>query len=253
VAADEPLPPIVTAIQALLAADGPVALQHVLQRHSILLDPQAVMILRELANEAFKQGEDEAGSGFSQAADILNELRAAEPLVERQPAVADAQATPAETLAEDPLDAVAFALLRSVTGDLLAETVEQYPELLDEASDAALAGWATQARANGKPRIADGVDERRASLRLIREQYAADRPIFEAIQALLDAGDPEELEMVLVEYDALFTDTADQMLQRLADAADSDILDLVRERHALLRRVRAALDAQTLPDEPGTA
>ncbi|HZG67373.1 MAG TPA: hypothetical protein VEZ12_11560, partial [Herpetosiphonaceae bacterium] len=242
---DDTMPPIVTAIQALLSAHGPAELQQVLHRHAILLDAQAVMILRELANEAFKQGEDEAGTGFSRAADILNEVRATSPYaVPRAPAENPAsQAGTQQVPAEDPLDSVAFAVLRSVTGEMLAEAVEQYPDLLDPGSDAALAGWAERARAQGKPRIADGMDDRRASLRLIREQYESERPVFDAIQALLQAETAEELEMAMVEHDALFTEDADQMLQRLVDAADPDLADLVRERQALLRRVRAALDA----------
>jgi hypothetical protein len=249
---DDTMPPIVTAIQALLSAHGPAELQQVLHRHAILLDAQAVMILRELANEAFKQGEDEAGTGFSRAADILNEVRATTPYtVPRAPAENPAShAGTQQVPADDPLDTMAFAVLRSVTGEMLAETVEQYPELLDPGSDAALAGWAERARAQGKPRIADGMDDRRASLRLIREQYESERPVFDAIQALLQAETAEELEMAMVEHDALFTDSADQMLQRLADAADPELADLVRERQVLLRRVRAALEAQA-QDEQG--
>ncbi len=249
---DDALPPIVTAIQALLGANGPAELQQALQRHAILLDPQAVMILRELANEAFKQGEDEAGTGFSRAADILNEVRATSPdTVLRAPADHPASHAGTQPIrAEDPLDTVAFALLRSVTGEMLAETVEQYPELFDAGYDAALASWAERARAHGKPRIADGMDDRRASLRLIREQYESERPVFDALQALLHAETVEELEMALVEHDALFTDSAEQMLQRLVDAADPELVDLIRERQALLRRVRAALEAQA-HDEQG--
>ncbi len=56
--------------------------------------------------------------------------------------------------------------------------------------------------------------------------------------------------MALVEHDALFTDSAEQMLQRLVDAADPELVDLIRERQALLRRVRAALEAQA-HDEQG--
>ena len=246
----EALPPIVTAIQALLAAHGPTELQHALRRHPILLDPQAVAILRELAHEAFKQGEAEAGGGFSRAADILNEVRSANPeILLRAPAERPGDGARPAPSVEDPFDELAFALLRSHTGEMLAATVDAYPQLLAAGMDDELAAWAERARAEGKPRIADGMDERRAALRAMREQYEVDRPVFDAVQALLGAETPEELEAVLVEHDALFTDAVDPILERLSDSAAPDLAGLIRERQALLRRVRAALDAQ----EPGEA
>lgn len=240
--ADE-TPPIVQAIQALLGASGADELRGVVDRHPMLLEPQAVAILRELAHEAFKQGEDEAGGGFSRAADILSAVRAmqpAEPL--RTPSERPAAAAPP---AEDPLDELAFALLRSHTGELLAATVDQYPELLDTALDEQLAGWAERARAEGKVRVADGIDERRAALRAMREQYERERPVFDAVQALLQAGTPEELEAVLVEYDALYTDAADTILGRLQDGDEPELSTLVEERRNLLRRIRHVLAQQT--------
>jgi hypothetical protein len=242
--AEPGLPPIVSAIQGVLAANGSVELQHALQRHPILLDPQAVAIFRELAHEAFKQGEEEAGEGFSRAADILNQFREANPdFVLRAPAAAGV-AKPGGPPDEDPLDEIAFALLRSHTGDALAATIDTYPELLEPAMDDALAGWAERARAAGKPRIADGIDERRRVLGELRRQYQAEQPVLDAVQALLEAETSEAVEAVMVEYDALFTDAADAILSHLVESADPDLRAMIVERQALLRRVRAALDAQ---------
>ena len=239
----EPVPPLVTAIQAILGAQGAQELQRAVQHHPILLDPQTFAVLRELAHEAFKQGETEAGEGFSRAADILNEVRVlpeAEVLrapVERTPV------RPADATDEDPLDELAFALLRSHTGDMLAATVDEYPQLLDPQVDDELAAWTGRARAAGKTRIADGMDERRGVLETMRAQYAAQRPTFEAVQALLQAGTEEELETVLVEHDALYSDDADTVLGRLLEGADTDIASLIEDRRQLLRRIRAALGA----------
>ena len=249
---EEALPPIVTAIQALLAARGRAELERVLEQHPILADPQAVAIMRELAHEAYKQGEHEAGSGFTRAADILNELRdLRREGVLRAPVTRPAAVGPAPPAREeDPLDELAFALLRSHTGELLAATVDEYPQLLEAEMDGELAAWANRARAAGKPRMADGIDERRQNLHTLREHYEAQRPVLEAVQALLDAESPEELEAVLVEYDALFTDEADAVLGRLAEGEDAAFAAFVEERLDFLRRVRQVL-AERERDEAG--
>ncbi len=240
--ADAAPPPLVMAIQALLAAEGPDEIARVLQRYPIFVEPQTVTVLRELAFEAFKAGENEAGRGFSQAADILNDVREmpVSHLI-RAPGVPNEPGESGAPIAEDPLDAIAFALLRSHTGATLAETVDQYPQLLELESDAELAAWAAHARAVGKQRLADGIDERREALRSMRAQYEAERPVYDAVQALLEVDSAAELEVVLVEHDALYTDAADAVLGRLAANADEDIRPLVEERLDLLRRVRHML------------
>jgi hypothetical protein len=246
----EELPPIVRAIQALLAADGADQIRRVLQQHTILLDPQAVAILRELAREARKQAEDEAAAGFSRAADILDKVRA-QGLLDalRAPASQPAPSHSASPDQDDPLDELAYALLRSHTGPMLAETVDQYPQLLDAAIDEDLAAWGARARVDGKPRLARGIDERREALRSMRSQYDAERPVFEAVEALLQAGTTEDLEHVLVEHDALYTDAADAVLDRIAASADPELAAHITERRAFLKRIRTALDAQA-PDAP---
>jgi hypothetical protein len=82
----------------------------------------------------------------------------------------------------------------------------------------------------------------------MRERYEAERPAFEAVQALLEAATPAELESVLVEHDALYTGTADGILERLAAGADPEWTALVEERRRFLHRVRQALADQ--PEEP---
>jgi len=247
----EDLPPIVQAIQALLAADGADEIQRVLQQHTILLDPQAVAILRELAREARKQAEDEAAAGFSRAAEILDEVRA-QGLLDalRAPASQPAQSHSASPDQDDPLDELAYALLRSHTGPMLAETVDQYPQLLDATIDEDLAAWSARAQAHGKSRLAQGIDERREALRSMRAQYDAERPVFEAVEALLRAGTADDLEHVLVEHDALYTDAADAVLDRLAASADPELAAHITERRVFLKRIRNALDSQA-PDASG--
>jgi hypothetical protein len=239
--ADAETPPLVPALQALLAAESPDGLQHVLVRYPLLVEPQTVTILRELAHEAFKQREDEAANGFMRAADILDRVRDL-PLAGalREPGQRADTIAPAE----DPLDELAFALLRSHSGEALAEVVAQHPQLLDAATDVAVAAWAERARAAGKPRIAEGIAERLAAVRAMRERYLAEQPVYAAVEALINATTYEEIEAVLIERDALYSDAAEAALERLAESGDSEIAGLVGERRDLLRRVRQALEAQ---------
>lgn len=242
----EEVPPLVRAIQALLAAHTPAELQQVVMDHAILRDAQAITILRELAHAAFQGNEDEAGTGFSRAADLLSELETLRkqappaPRIVKDfiPLMATAPALPDE----DPLDELAFAVLRTATGAALAAVVDEHPPLLDEVSDELLGRWAERARRSGKPRIADGMDERRQALRELRVVYAQQQPVLDAVQALLDADDDAAVEEVLVEHGALLTDEADALLAHLAATADPELAMVIDARRAFAQAVRAALE-----------
>ena len=146
----------------------------------------------------------------------------------------------------DAIEALAFTLLRATTGQELARAVDDHPELLDEATDAPLTAYMTQARRAGKTRIADGLEERLTAIRAMRSQYRAQQPILDAVQAYLDADTPEAIEAIVLEREELTTDAADQALSRLVESAradnDSQLAAFVEERRAFLRQVRAALD-----------
>lgn len=246
---DEPtdVPPIVLAIQALLAASGPAELQRALGDHPILDEPQSVTILQELAAEAIKQGQVEAASGFARAAELLEQvkhMRDAAPA----PTVSIAVDTPELSPAE--LEALAFALLRSTTGPEIAQAVDDHPELLEAWTDQALQHYAAAARAQGKLRMADGLSERLGAIREMRAQYEAQRPVLEAVQVYLQAETGDQIEQIVLEYDALTTAAADEALDRLAQSArdegDAYFARFVEQRRDFLRQVRAALGS----DEP---
>ncbi len=237
------LPPIVIAIQALLDAKGPADLMAAFNAHAILREPQAVAILQELAAEAIKHRQAEAAEGFARAAELLEQVKAMRaeagaPLISI--AVEDQRLSP------DAIEALAFTLLRATTGQELARAVDDHPELLDEATDAPLTAYMTQARRAGKTRIADGLEERLTAIRAMRSQYRAQQPILDAVQAYLDADTPEAIEAIVLEREELTTDAADQALSRLVESAradnDSQLAAFVEERRAFLRQVRAALD-----------
>ncbi len=235
---NEELPPIVIAIQALLAADGPAELLDVLNSQPILDQPQSVTILQELAGEARKTGQAEVARGFERAAELLTQVKQMR---------TQAQNTAAATQpAPEAVEQLAFALLRSTTGEELAQLVDQHPELLDEPMLAALASYAAEARRQNKQRIADGLDERLAALGELQAQYHQQQPVLEAVQAYLEADSGDEIEAILLEREELTTDAADQALARLGASAladgDADFAAFIGERRAFLRQVRAALE-----------
>jgi hypothetical protein len=242
---DEDLPPIVIAIQALLDARGAAELQQALAQHPILNEPQSVTIMQELAAAAIKHGQIEAANAFARAAELLEQvkqMRAHAPVVAVDLGAAEQRVTP------EALEELAFALLRSTSGQELARTVDEHPELLEDWIDDALAAYAEQARRENKPRIAEGLDERRAALRELRRQYREQQPVLDAIQAYLQAETGDEIEAIVLENELLTTDAADQSLARLAESArgegDTAFAEFVEERRRFLQQVRAALDEE---------
>jgi hypothetical protein len=240
---EQSAPPIVLAIQDLLAASGRDELQRAFEQHPILDDPQAIAILQELAAESIKHGQMEAADGFAHAAELLEQVKT---LRSRTTAPASDTAI-AHGLTAEQVEELAFALLRSTTGEALLQVVDEHPELLQAWSDEVLAEWADQQRRAGKPRIADGIEARRATLQAIRAHYYAQQPVLDAVQAYLEAQTDAAIETVIVEYDALLSDAADQALEQLATAArtegDDDFAAFVDGRRTFLARVRAALQA----------
>ncbi|HEY0605394.1 MAG TPA: CpXC domain-containing protein [Herpetosiphonaceae bacterium] len=241
----EALPPIVIAIQALLEARGAAELQQALAQHPILNEPQSVTIMQELAAEAIKHGQIEAANGFARAAELLDQVKQ---MRGHTPTVAVDLGADAQRLTPEELEELAFALLRSTTGQELARTVDEHPELLEDWIDSALTAYVAQARREDKPRIADGLDERRAALGEMREQYRAQQPVLDAIQSYLQAESGDEIEAIVLENELLTTDAADQALARLAESAradnDQDFAAFVEERRRFLQQVRAALEEE---------
>ncbi len=236
---DEELPPIVIAIQALLDAEGPAGLLQALVNHPILNEPQSITIMQELAAEARKLGQVEAATGFARAAELLAQVKQ---MHEQAPAGFDAPLELSRTAVEE----LAALLLRSATGQELAQVVDKHPELLEETTAAALSAYSDEARRQNKSRVADGLEERIAALQQLRTQYQQQQPVLAAVQAYLQAASGDEIEAIVLDREELTTDAAEQALERLAaDArADGDVefAVFVDERRAFLRQVRAALE-----------
>lgn len=238
---DDDVPPIVPAIQALLDAKGAQQLQAAFDAHPVLHDPQAITILQELAAEAIKHNELEAADGFARAAELLEQV---ETLRDRSTARTGSTAA-AHGITPEHVEELAFALVRSTTGQELADVVDEHPLLLEAWAGDLLREWAGEQRAADKPRIADAMDERRAALAEMRRHYQEQQPTFEAVQAYLQAANDDEIEAIIVEHDALLTDAADQALQRLITSAradgDTEFAEFVEHRRAFLQQVREAI------------
>lgn len=239
---EEELPPIVPAIQALLDANGPQELQRAFQAHPVLADPQAVTIMQELAAEAIKQGQLEAADGFARAAELLEHVKT---LRGRTSLHAGATAT-AHGIAPEDVEEIAFALLRSTTGQQLAQVVDQHSLLLEDWADDMLREWGDQQQLADKQRIAQGMNERRAALHLMRQQYHEQQPTLEAVQAYLQAQSDDEIEALVVEHDVLLSDAANEALERLIASArndgDEEFATFVEQRRAFLQQVRDVME-----------
>ncbi len=236
---DEELPPIVVAIQALLDAETPAELLQTLDDHPILNEPQSITIMQELASEARKQGQVEVAGGFAHAAELLMQVKQ----MRGQPTNLSLGAM---ELSTELVEELAALLLRSTTGQELAQVIDERPELLEEATATALATYADEARRQNKARMAEGLDERIAALQQLRLQYQQQQPVLAAVQAYLVAETGDEIEAIVLEREELTTHEADQALERLAASAraegDLEFAVFVDERRAFLRQVRAALD-----------
>ena len=239
---EEDLPPIVPAIQALLDANGSQELQRAFQAHPVLADPHSVTIMQELAAEAIKQGQLEAADGFARAAELLEHVKT---LRGRTSLHAGATAT-THGIAPEDVEEIAFALLRSTTGQQLAQVVDQHPLLLEDWADDMLREWGDQQQLADKQRIAQGMNERRAALHLMRQQYHEQQPMLEVVQAYLQAQNDDEIEALIVEHDVLLSDAADEALQRLIasarDDGDEEFTAFVEQRRVFLQQVRHAMD-----------
>ncbi len=229
---DEP-PPLLAAVEALLAADTEADLQQALARHPELLEPATVATLAQLAEVATAQGETEIAQGLRNARDVL--LRLSQ---QREPP--QLTAIPSDVLQD---------LLRARSDADLEQVIARHPLLLRPEVDQLLAAEIETALASEADSLARALEERRALLAAMRvsptPSTAAE--LEAAIEALLIAEDEEKIAQVIDEYPDLLSETAERALWEFAAearAAGDDEL----ARHAiacreLLRRVRTGLEA----------
>ncbi len=224
--------PLMTAIEALLAADSDTELEQVLAQHPELLDPAALATLNQLAEVAVAQGERIIAQSLRQAHDILARMSHYEV---------------AERLTTIP-PAVLQELLNAHSDAELEQVVARHPLLLRPEVDQLLAEEIEAALAADAERLAQMLETRRAMLTALRSAPAseAETDLEAAIEALLVAEDEEMIAQVLDDYPVLLSETAEQALWEFASEAKAGG-DEELARHAiacreLLRRVRTGLE-----------
>lgn len=235
--APPPLPPgehspLMTAIEALLAADSDTELEQVLAQHPELLDPAALATLNQLAEVAVAQGERVIAQSLRQARDILARMSHHE-VAERLTTI------PPAALQE---------LLNAHSDTELEQVVARHPLLLRPEVDQLLAEEIEAALAADAERLAQMLETRRAMLAALRNAPTseAETDLEAAIEALLVAEDEETIAQVLDDYPVLLSETAEQALWEFAAEAKAGG-DEELARHAiacreLLRRVRTGLE-----------
>ncbi len=240
----EQAPPLLVAVEALLAADTPGELEAVLAAHPVLLDPGTDATLAQLIEVAVEQRE------FA----IADSLRNARALLARMAAAPrEATASPAPEAPATDLPAAALqALLRAQNASELEAALAVYPVLRHAQADALLAEQIDLALDTGNERLAHALEQRREALaQLLKGAPGAlpDDPapasLDEAIEALLVAEGEAALVAVIDRYPALLNDAAAQALWQFAAEArasgDEDLARYAIECRELLRRVREAL------------
>lgn len=243
--------PVLTAIQALIAANNAAEFEAVVDEHPVLLTAAADATIAQLSAVAFDQGQRAVAEALQEARTLLAELRASREDTHKttEPGAREA-AAPAPPPSPSPvpqLSAAAYqALLRVSSPDELLEAVRDHPTLLEPWADADLATRVEAALDAGNERLARGIEERREILAELRAEFTGQAPLLQAVQALLQADEEDELAQVLMEYPILLTDAAQDALFKLAAGAraqgDEQLAHYAIECRAMLRKVREGLE-----------
>ncbi len=241
----EQAPPLLVAVEAMLAANTPEELDRALVEFPMLLDVSTDATLAQLAEVAVEQRAFEVAESLGRARELLAHTGAA---VAAEPtARALAPALAVTTLPEPALQ----ALLQAQSGAELAAVAEIHPLLLRPEADALLAERVNQALDDGNERMAQALEERREVLAQLRTTLAqapsADAPtIDEAIEALLIAEGEDAMAEVIDRYPVLLEEVVGQALWQFAAEArangDEELARYAVECREMLRRVREELE-----------
>jgi hypothetical protein len=229
--------------------------------HPELLGDQADEIIRQLAETAYGAGQRDVSLALREIRLALGrirsggadrELRPARPergdLGAAAPPVApDAQALSSPDVGYQISNAAYQMLLGVCSRDELIAITREHPALLEEWAGAELAARADAALDEGNERLARTIEERREALAELRAEVGGPDVLARAAQALLEARDEDEIALALTEYPILLTDVAQDALLGLAAGAraqgDANLAEYAVERRAMLRNVRAGLEA----------
>jgi hypothetical protein len=248
-------------VRALLAADTDEEFAAMVAAHPALLGGEADAAIWQLAEAAYNEGQRDVAdalhelrrslarirSGPADRTDVADRRAGSPTPVEPSSVPADAGQLPALDAAYQIGDVAYQRLLHVASRDELIAITRDYPALLEEWADAELAERADAALDEGNERLAGTIEERREVLAALRAEVGGQAGLARAVQALMEASSEEDMAHALDEYPILLTDAAQDALLGLAAGAraqgDDELAEYTIERRALLRKVRAGLEA----------
>jgi hypothetical protein len=242
-------------VRALLAADNDAEFSAILAENPALLDQNADLVVRELADQANANGEADVSAALRELRVVLTRLRTGDDqptTTDDRPTTVDAHLEPQHSVLSPQFPALSAsayqALLHAVSADALLAATRDYPALLDLWADDDLATRIEAALDEGNERLARTIEARREGLDELRAQLSAHAALLHAIQALLAAEGEDAVASILGVYPILLTDTAQDALANLAADAqareDYERAGKAITCQALLRTIRAGLEEQ---------
>jgi hypothetical protein len=236
---------LIEAVRALLAADSEAEFSAVLSENPALLDDDADLAVRDLADLAYATGEHDVSAAVRELRVVLARRRAGDDqtTTDDRPSTSDLQLRPQSSALSD---SAYQALLHAASADALLAATRDYPALLETRGDSDLAARIEAALDERNERLARTIEARREGLADLRTQLSQHTALLHAIQALLAAEGEDAVAGILSTYPILLTDTAQEALSsRAADALAHDDHELAAQAtscQALLRTVRAGLE-----------
>jgi hypothetical protein len=236
----------------LLAADNDAEFQAILAENPALLGEDSDQVVRELADQAYADGERDVATALRELRMILARLRAGESArpAGNGPAAAGVQSVPEPAApAEQPVglsDGAYQALLHAASADALLAATRDYPALLEIWADDDLGERIEDALDEGNERLARTIESRREGLAELRAQLSERTVLLYAVRALLAAEGEDAVAGILSSHPILLTDTAQNALSELASDAltreDHELAGKATSSQALLHTIRAGLE-----------
>lgn len=211
-------PAISAAITQALAASTPEQLRAIVHDNPRLLGEDADEQLRQLADDAFNQGDRDLSTALHGLRTALAALRSGHDAA--LPALAAAALPAAPGLADIP-DGAYQALLQTASDATLMEAIRIFPLLLEPQVDELLSARIERTLEEGNERLATLIEDRADALAAMRAILLGDEALTKALEDLLAAADTDALELALLAHPALLTSVAQQALDVYIAAARS--------------------------------
>ena len=235
-------------VEQLLAVSSVEALQALVLHSPQLMSSDADEYLRQLADEAFNQGDRDTATAIHEARSSLADLRAGREVGAKNAALEPSvEGDAGQDVVVQELPEPAYqALLHTASDPALMDAIRLFPVLLEPWSDDAIGERIEAALAEDNERLATVIEERRDALAALRAMLLDNDALGSAMYALLAATDTDAVERVLIEHPSLLTSVAQQALAMYGEAAqqrgDDRAAALAAERRSMLQQVRVGVN-----------